>query len=339
MKNWIARLFGAGGNTPPAPAAASNTPAAAAPSPGQAGTQSETPAAKPDVDLAFWQWLSADLSANAPTPHTPLVLNELARLTRDPSAGAELVPRVPEIIPQLLRSLRDEGITGAELARQVGKDPSLAAEVIREANSPFYRQGTQVRTIDAALLVLGQNGLRMLLARAAFRPIAGMQGGRHARVAAPRVWRHTEHCALAASLLAPGLRADPFEAYLAGLMQDVGLIVALRLFDQAFDAAGSGALPRDAHAAAQLQAAARQLSARIALQWELPPPIAAAILGAAAPSGATPLAQVLGEADRLARLRVLLDEALLTDGEPVLDRIDPAAARVLERLGSANSGG
>jgi len=331
MKNWIARLFGAGGTTPPAPAAASNTPAAAASSPGQAVTRPGTAAA--DIDLAFWQWLSADLSADGPTPHTSLVLNELARLARDPAAGAGLVPRVPEIIPQLLRSLRDEGITGAELARQVGKDPSLAAEVIREANSPFYRQGTQVRTIDAALLVLGQNGLRMLLARAAFRPIAGMQGGRHARVAAPRVWRHTEHCALAASLLAPSLRADPFEAYLAGLMQDVGLIVALRLFDQASEAS---ALPGDAHAAAQLQDAARQLSARIALQWELPPPIAAAILGAAAPDAATPLAQALGQADRIARLRILLDDGLLTDGDPAVDSLAPPAARVLERLAPAD---
>jgi HD-like signal output (HDOD) protein len=339
MKNWIARLFGAGGNTSPAPAAASDTPAsntaaAKMPQPGQAGTQPA--AAHIDVDLAFWHWLGADLSADGPTPHTQLVLKELTRLTRDPAAGADLVPRVPEIIPQLLRSLRDEGVSGAELARQVGKDPSLAAEVIREANSPFYRQGTPVRTIDAALLVLGQNGLRMLLARAAFRPIAGLQGGRHARVAAPRVWRHTEHCALAAALLAPGLRADPFEAYLAGLMQDVGLIVALRLFDQATDA---GALPRDAGAAAQLQAAARQLSARIALQWELPPPIAAAILGAAAPGEATPLAGALDRADRLARLRILLDEGLLAPADPALSSLEPAAARVLERLGSANTGG
>jgi HD-like signal output (HDOD) protein len=334
MKNWIARLFGAGGSTAPAPAAVSAAPAAAAaPS---APPDKHAATSGTDIELAFWHWLGDGVSNAVPTPHTQLVLNELARLSRDPAAGAELVPRVPEIIPQLLRSLRDEGITGAELARQVGKDPSLAAEVIRDANSPFYRPAKPVRTIDAALLVLGQNGLRMLLARAAFRPIAGVQGGRHARTAAPRIWRHTEHCALAASLLAPGLRADPFEAYLAGLMQDVGLIVALRLFDQAFDAA---ALPRDAHAAAQLLAAARQLSARIALQWELPPPIAAAILGAAAPAGATPLAQALGRADHIAKLRLLLDEGLLNADDPALSSLDPAAARVLERLGSANNGG
>jgi HD-like signal output (HDOD) protein len=327
MKNWITRLFGAGSKPSPAPIEA---PAAAA-----AAKLPSSAAEHEDPDLAYWQWLAAGVTAPSPTAHSQLVLNELARLTRDPAAGAELVPRVPEIIPQLLRSLRDESVSGAELARQVGKDPSLAAEVIREANSPFYRPAKPVRTIDAALLVLGQNGLRMLIARAAFRPIAGTQGGRHTRQVAPRIWSHTEHCALAASLLAPALRADPFEAYLAGLMQDVGLIVALRLFDQAADA-GAGALPEDAHGAARLQAAARQLSARIALQWELPPPIAAAILGAAAPESATPLAQALGRADRVARLRLLLDAGVTGAGDAVLDELDPASARVLERLAPAD---
>jgi HD-like signal output (HDOD) protein len=334
MKNWITRLFGAGGKPPAAPAFTSASASASTST--SAPASAATAAAHQDPDLAFWHWLAEDVTAADAGAHTQLVLGELARLTRDPAAGAELVPRVPEIIPQLLRSLRDEGVSGAELARQVGKDPSLAAEVIREANSPFYRPAKPVRTIDAALLVLGQNGLRMLLARAAFRPIAGMQGGVHARQVAPRIWRHTEHCAQAASLLAPGLRADPFEAYLAGLMQDVGLIVALRLFDQAFDTA---ALPEDAHAAARLQAAARQLSARIALQWELPPPIAAAILGAAAPEDGTALAQVLSQADRIARLRLLLDHGLLSAGDPVLASLDPAAARVLERLAPADSSG
>jgi HD-like signal output (HDOD) protein len=336
MKNWITRLFGAGGAAPAAPPAPPAVPAAAtAPAPARQEDAGHEDAGHEDADLAFWQWLAAGVTAPAPTPHAQLVLNELARLTRDPAAGAELVPRVPEIIPQLLRSLRDESVSGAELARQVGKDPSLAAEVIREANSPFHRPAKPVRTIDAALLVLGQNGLRMLLARAAFRPIAGTQGGRHARQVAPRIWNHTEHCALAASLLAPGMRADPFEAYLAGLMQDVGLIVALRLFDQAADA-DAGALPADTHTAARLQAAARQLSARIALQWELPPPIAAAILGAAALAHATPLARALAQADRVARLRVLLDAGLLAADHPALTSLDPAGARALERLAPAD---
>jgi HD-like signal output (HDOD) protein len=300
------------------------------------GSDAAQPArAEDNIDLAFWHWLSAGLAASGPSPHTPLVLRELERLGREPAAGAELVPRVPDTIPQLLRSLRDEGVSGAELARQVGRDPALAAEVIREANSPFYRQATPARSIDAALLVLGQNGLRMLLARAAFRPLIGAGGGLHARLAAPRIWRHTERCALAASLLAPASGADPFEAYLAGLMHDLGLIVALRLFDRVAEA---GALSQDADTAALLEGSARELSARIALHWELPPPIAAAILGAGEPGhpGAIPLptalARTLARANRLARLRLLLDAGIVAPAHPALAGLDPASGRIFERL-------
>lgn len=324
MKNWLARLFGSGETAP-----AGQPPAAAPDSPGPASPAAE-PASLPD----YWHWLSAGAAA-APTPqaamHVQLLLGELDRLIAAPHDAAGLVPRVPEVIPQLLRSLRDEAASGAELAHQLARDPALVAELIREANSPFYRAAAQVRTIDAALLVLGRNGLRMLLARAAFRPLVGTQGGRHTRQAAPRLWRHTERCALAASLLAPAMRADPFEAYLAGLMDRLGLIVALRLFDGMLEA---DALPRDAEPVAALLQRTRTLSARIALQWELPPPIAAAILGAggAGPSGGQALAAALGQAERLALLAVLVEDGELAPDHPAIAGLESGPARILERL-------
>lgn len=61
-------------------------------------------------------------------------------------------------------------------------------------------------------MLLGQNGMRMLLARVAFRPIIGVGNGRHARRVAPVIWRQSETCALAASLLAPSMRANGFES-------------------------------------------------------------------------------------------------------------------------------
>jgi HD-like signal output (HDOD) protein len=330
MKNWIARLFGGRSDD------GDDSARPAVPRP-KARTPDEPPAAQDaagdEPGLAFWHWLSAGLAVAQPTPHTTLVLAELERLSRDPAAGAELVPRMPEMIPQLLRSLRDEGVSSKDLASQVARDPVLAGELIREANSPFHRQATPARTIDAALLVLGQNGLRMLLARVAFRPIIGMQGGAHAKVAAPRVWSHTERCALAASLLAPAAHADPFEAYLAGLMHDLGLIVALRVFDRFAD---TGALPQDAASATRLLDVARELSGRIALHWNLPPPVAAAILGAGpasqptAGAPATPLTRTLERAVRIARLRLLADHGLPAPGE-----LDAQDSRVFERLAPA----
>lgn len=329
MKNWIARLFGGGTAAAPAePTAAQAAVAKGEAQPG--GLDPSTPATIGGEDL--WHCLTAGAAASSPTPqalaHAQLVLAELDRLIGSPSDAEGLVPRVPEVIPQLLRSLRDEDASSADLARLVARDPALVAELIREANSPFYRSSSQVRTIDAALLVLGRNGLRMLLARAAFRPLIGMQGGRHSRQAGPRLWNHTENCALAASLLAPSYRADPFEAYLAGLMDDLGLIVAFRLFDGVLEA---DALPQDPVFVEALLARTRTLAARIAMQWEMPPPIAAAILGAAS-GGETGLAKALLEAERLACLRMMMDQGVQDADYPDVGDGKDERARVFERL-------
>jgi len=314
MKNWFARWFGG------ATSAADATPAAPIPA-----AQPAAPAHAPapfDLDLAFHRWLSGPVAHVGETKDA-LIIDELAKLARQPDDAAELVPRVPAVVPQLLRSLREEGTSATELARQVAQDVTLVAEVIREVNSPWYRPTAPVRTIEGAVMLLGQNGLRMLLARVAFRPVISAQTGRLARQAAPQLWKHSEKSALADSLAAPSLGADAFEACLAGLMQNVGLVVALRLIDQV-DAAGR--LPQSNEFVHALRGHARVLSARIAQQWELPPPVSAAIL-----HEGSPLAQALRVGDRLATLQVLAEagaeealmaiEALPTDERRIFDKL------------------
>ena len=301
MKKWLARLFGGAGGARPAPEAtadAARNPAAHPASGPTVPTPEQDALPTPDIDLAFFLWLAGPHVSGAPAG-ADLILDELARLGRDPLDAASLVPRVPAVIPQLLRSLRDQHSSAFDLARQLAQDAVLVAEVIREVNSPYYRPATPVRNLEGALLLLGQNGLRMLLARVAFRPIISIQAGPLARQVAPNLWRQSEHCALAAALLAPRHGADPFEAYLAGLMHNVGLVVSLRVIDGLLPA---GALPDDDAFGLGLVRVARRISARIATQWELPAPIGHAIahLGDMAPLPAT-----LAAADRLAKLRML----------------------------------
>lgn len=293
------------------------------------------------LDLAYYRWLAgaaqgtAGPAAAPAAAHAaePLILAELARLAHAPAQAAELVPRVPAVVPELLRSLRDDSVSGAELARMVAQDVVLVGEVIREANSSFYRPPAPVRSIEGALMLLGQDGLRMLLARVAFRPVIRMQGGRCVALAAPLIWRQSEHCALAASMLAPSFGADPFEAYLAGLVRNVGLVLAFRLVDQL-----EGALLPSSNAfALALLAQARRLAHGIALHWEFPETVAGAILEGER-DNATPLARALATGDRLARMRLLEDAGVLRPDDPLLravvgtrlrpcyDRLRPAQA-------------
>ena len=319
MKNWISRLRGGADNAQAAPAAAADD------------EQSGGIAA--EIDATYYRWLTASAGYAAPATVENAILDEVRALAREPGTAAELVPRVPEVIPQLLRSLQDEA-SNAELARQVAQDVVLVAEVIREANSAYYRPMSPVKTVEAALMMLGQNGLRMLLARIAFRPIIKLQTTGFTRLAAPHVWAQSEKCALAASLMAPGLTAGPFEAYLSGLMQNLGLVVGFRLADRLCE---ENKVPGSSEFGAQLLTEGRLLSAAIAKHWDFPQEVADAIAHAGDP-GEENLAQALALGDRIAKLRMLIDGHVIDDDDDfVTDGLDNFQRRCLGKLGTVES--
>lgn len=323
MKNWINRLRGGADNT------AGTKPAV--PAPGAAPDEQVGMAA--EIEATYYRWLTASAGYAAPAAVENAILDEVRALARDPGTAAELVPRVPEVIPQLLRSLHDEA-SNAELARQVAQDVVLVAEVIREANSAYYRPMSPVKTVEAALMMLGQNGLRMLLARIAFRPIIKLQSTGFTRVAAPLVWNQSEKCALAASLMAPGLTAGAFEAYLAGLMQNLGLIVGFRLADRVCE---DGKVPGSSDFGLQLLDEGRMLSAAIARHWDFPASVADAIAHAGDP-GEENLAQALALGDRIAKLRLLIDAHVIDeDDDFVSEGLDNFQRRCLGKLSNVES--
>lgn len=340
MKNWLARLFGVASEAQNPQAAQAETPAPAGmntPAPATMAAPQGSPqmaaASNVQVDAAFYRWLSGASGDEQASPNEARaqnqILDELTRLAASPDAGANLVPRVPAVIPELLRSLRDDSITGSDLARQLAQDVVLVAEVIREANSPYYRPSAPIKTIEGAVMLLGQNGLRMLLARVSFRPIINMQGGQFSRQLAPQIWSQSEKCALAASMLAPGMGANPFEAYLAALMENVGLMVALRLIDLMNT---DPVLPRSGEFSAALYARARILSSRIGALWDFPATVTQAIEQCGdAPT--TALARTLALSDRISKLRMLIDTGQLASDDPfVVAGLDGAALACLTNL-------
>jgi HD-like signal output (HDOD) protein len=298
-----------------------------------ASDSASEPTSAAAIDAVYYRWLAAAGSQRAPAQAEKLILDELTRLAQAPVAGAALVPRVPAIIAQLMRTLRDENMNATELSRQLAQDVVLVAEVYRESNRPCYRpryhSGPPIDSIEGAIMLLGQNGMRMLLARVAFRPIVSMQSGRLATRTAPLIWRQSVKCALAASLLAPAMRANAFDAYLAGLMGNVGLVVAFRLIDQMYP---EDALPQSDEFIAGLFAQAQTLSARIAELWEFPDAVTSAIEYAGQP-GSSPLALAMATSDRVSKLRMLVDALQFTSDDPfVVDGLGKAALACFDKL-------
>lgn len=317
MKNWIGRLLGGSDKVPPAGAGIGATAVAG-----------HDEALATEVHATFYRWLSASNGFNASPEQEQQILAEVRALAADPACASGLVPRVPELVTQLLTALSDENISTGALSAQVGRDLVLVAEVIREANSAYYRPVTPIETLEGAVTMLGLNGLRMLLARIAFRPLVRVKVQGVARQVAPNVWKHSERCAFAASVMAPGLSAGVFESYLAGLMQNLGLQVAFQVADRICE----GKVPGSSAFGVDLFAASRQLSSVIASHWDFPVEVVDAIARAGDPDSSH-LAQALEQGDRIAKLRLLLDGHVIDeDDDLVIQGLNGFQRRCLGKL-------
>jgi len=317
---WIGKLLSGGDKAAPLTAAA-------------APEMARQPATITEIDAIYYRWLAAAGSAQASAEAEQQILDELARLVREPVAGAALIPRIPAIIPQLMRTLQDENMSAAKLSAQLAQDVLLVAEVYREANRPRYHSrynaSPSINNMEGAIMLLGQNGMRMLLARVAFRPIVSMQSGGLTIRTAPLIWRQSEKCALAANLVAPAMQANAFDAYLAGLMANVGLVVAFRLIDQMH---APDAFPQSDAFIAQVFAQARILSVRIAELWEFPVSVTRAI-AQVGQADADPQAQALALGERLSKLRMLVDTGRFPADDPfVMTGLSKAELQVFDKL-------
>jgi HD-like signal output (HDOD) protein len=216
----------------------------------------------------------------------------------------------------------------------------LVAAVIRLANGCYQGTGNSITSVEHAVILIGQEGLRQLITTVAFRPIIDMNSGFYTRRLAPRLWEHSERCAMSARQLAGDMGVEPFDAFLAGLLHNVGLIVALRIMDQV--ARDEGKLGSEVFLA-RLAADARRLAGSIAREWHFPEPVAQALLeqgGLHKGAQMSPLGRLLKLTDYLGKVRLLVENGLLDESGPALFAgLPPNAAQCYSALAASREQG
>lgn len=151
------------------------------------------------------------------------------------SSQDRLMPYSASVVPKLLARLRQDGHSSTELAQQVQHDMALATDVMRMANSVYYRRSSQVLTLNSAILMIGDDGLRSVIARAMIKPIFTASGNGLVTRSAQRLWGHVENKAQRCAVMAKGEGLDPFMAYLAGLVHDAAWVATFRGLDKIHD--------------------------------------------------------------------------------------------------------
>jgi putative nucleotidyltransferase with HDIG domain len=169
---------------------------------------------------------------------------KLARLPEIAPEGAfrqsleqvDRLPTLPEVITRIMSMVDDPRISAARIGEVVGQDQSMVATILKVVNSPFYGLRSQVTSIQHAVVLLGFRSVRNMALSAVLVRTFG-ESSRDHRFDRTRLWRHTVATAVGARLLGEMLRTcDPEEAFLAGLIHDMGIVILDQYFHEEFRA-------------------------------------------------------------------------------------------------------
>jgi len=171
-------------------------------------------------------------------------LTELARIERPEDAqGAQrlenllvqqfdghdlTMPPLPQVPERVLQRLRDRNCSFARVAEDIAEDQVVAASVLRAVNSPLYRGVNEITSLQTAVARLGVNALRTLMMHQALKAATFLKKSGDKELA-ESVWRRSLACAHIMNGLARFTRVDAEDAWLIGLMHDVGNVIVLRV--------------------------------------------------------------------------------------------------------------
>lgn len=129
------------------------------------------------------------------------------------------LPTMPGVAVDLLTLCRSEDCDLRLVGDALSRDPALAAKLLRTANSSIYKRRMEVKTLHQAASMLGSSAVLSLALSFSLVRNRGVAGFDHAGF-----WARSLFSAVAARSLAKRLALDPEQLFLAGLIQDLGML-------------------------------------------------------------------------------------------------------------------
>lgn len=190
------------------------------------------------------------------------------------------LPSLPSIAVEVIGLVQRPDVNIKQIADTIQNDPALAGQVLRTVNSSFYGQSYAVSTITHALVVLGLNSVKTLALGFSLAPYLRQVGGDgfdHLDY-----WKRSLYSATAARALSRSLGlVQQEEAFLSGLMQDVGMLALNHTLGDSYGrllAASGGEHGRLVHLEQKhLRLDHAQVGGALAQRWNLPPLLVAPI--------------------------------------------------------------
>jgi putative nucleotidyltransferase with HDIG domain len=127
------------------------------------------------------------------------------------------------LLGQILELANDEEVVLEHFGRVVAQSPSLAVKIVKVANSALYGMEGRITRLERAVLILGVRAVASIAS--SVLASTRMKGVRLGSLRGDALWLHSLETGVCAELTARCLGLpNEAEAYLAGLLHDMGLL-------------------------------------------------------------------------------------------------------------------
>lgn len=149
--------------------------------------------------------LKAIIDSTCDLPPMPLVASRIISLTSDPNTDSKV------------------------LERAILADQALTAKILKFANSSFYGCIRDINTVAAAIVLIGFKGIKSMALAASLKSFY-----RRTDLTEKMLWEHSIGAAIAAHLLSKKLHCHAEEAFVGGLMHDIGKVILNTQLNETF---------------------------------------------------------------------------------------------------------
>jgi HD-like signal output (HDOD) protein len=154
---------------------------------------------------------------------SPELQKALGRLTE--------ISSLPEVTTRIVEVVEDPKSTAADMHSIVKNDPALAAKILKVVNSAFYGLPAQVSSLDRAIVMLGMSAVKNIALAASLSRL--FQPGEICKGFGARdLWTHCIAVGVCGRMLGAAGACRDEEAFVAGLVHDLGLMIEYQLFPQ-----------------------------------------------------------------------------------------------------------
>jgi len=133
---------------------------------------------------------------------------------------------IPQVLARILEEVGRDDVSPESLGKVILQDPNLTSRILRLVNSSFYQRVAEIKTVNQAISILGVTTVKCLaLSTSVFHPdkVAAESG-----VDTKAFFAYELAIAAAAEQTAIALqRRNTEEAFIAGLLQDIGILFFL----------------------------------------------------------------------------------------------------------------